>query len=529
MFSFFNSKGEENVRDILRSVDRLKYKMILHSFVVGLLAGGVIVVYRILGEHLLSILKKTYLIHGKNPVVIVFIFLTLILVSFMVSFCVKKEPNISGSGIPQVEGIIMRKLETNWRKVLVYKFFGGILTLASGLSVGREGPSIQMGAAIGEGISKTSNKMDYEHKYLITSGASAGLAAAFNAPLAGVMFALEEVHKNFSPIVLMSAMVSAVTADMTTKLVLGIRPSLMFSQLKIMPLKYYWALIFLGVVLGVGGYFFNNGVVFSKKMFKRLPIRLEFKIAIPFILSGIIGLTLPGLLGGGHSLILELGQMKLTLGIIFLFLIIKYIFTFISFGSGVPGGIFLPLLAIGSLLGSFVGVVSTSYLGVPEVFLMNFIVLSMAGHFASTVKAPITGIILIFEMTGSFEQLLPLSVVAFTSIIVSDLLKVSPVYEVLLKNILGGDVEPYRGEESKKTLVEFSVHLGSEIEGKHISEIKWPNKSLVVSISRGSDEIIPRGDTRIVEGDMLTVMINQVESAEVISYLKELTSKHYIS
>ncbi|MDG9688473.1 chloride channel protein, partial [Streptomyces sp. DH18] len=126
---------------------------------------------------------------------------------------VKNEPMISGSGIPQVEGVLLRELDMTWWKVILGKFFGGVLSIGSGLSLGREGPSVQLGAAIGQGFSKVFRRIKIEEKYLITSGASAGLAAAFNAPLAGAMFALEEVHKNFSPLILLSALSSALSAD----------------------------------------------------------------------------------------------------------------------------------------------------------------------------------------------------------------------------------------------------------------------------------------------------------------------------
>src|SRR3712207_759179 len=278
---------------MLKRSSNLKYKMIIHSFAVGLLAGLIIVAYRLLGEVLLRYFKKAFIFAEKEPIYICGIFLLLGAMAYFVAYCVKQEPNISGSGIPQVEGAITKRISTNWKRVLFYKFFGGIVALAAGLSVGREGPSIQMGAAVGEGISRYTNKLDYEHKYLMTSGASAGLAAAFNAPLAGVMFALEEGHKNFSPIVLMSAMVSAVTADVVTKGILGIKPSLMFKHLNIMPIKYYWSLIVLGIVLGFCGYIFNHGVLLSKHIYKKMPLRLEQKILIPFMFSGLVGLTFP--------------------------------------------------------------------------------------------------------------------------------------------------------------------------------------------------------------------------------------------
>ncbi len=524
IFSWLNNDKDENVLNILSTTDGLKYKMIGYSLMVGILSGATIVLYRILGEFLLKRFEGIYRFVSGKPLYVIGVFVLLILMSLFVTYCVKKEPNISGSGIPQVEGIITRRIETDWKKVLIYKFVGGIMCLAAGLSVGREGPSVQMGAAIGEGISKKANQMDYEHKYLITSGASAGLAAAFNAPLAGVMFALEEVHKNFSPIVLMSAMVSAVTADVITKAFLGINPSLRFAMLNKMPIKYYWSLVILGILVGLSSYVFNNGILKTKHLYRDLPIKKEFKIMIPFVCSGIVGMTLPVLVGGGHSLIMSMESLHISIFMMLLLFVIKYLFTFISFGSGVPGGIFFPLLAIGSIIGAIFGMICIRYLGVPAEYLINFAILAMAGHFAAIVKAPITGIILIFEMTGSFEQLLPLSVVVFIALLTSDLLGVNPVYDDLLEDILSQSHEEYKGKENKKTLVELVVHLGSDIEGKYISEVEWPQNCLVVSIYRGEKEIIPRGNTRILEGDLLLIMVNQTESSRMLDYFSGMIS-----
>ena len=280
MFSKLMGYKNENVSTIIKSTNGLKYKMIIHSLFIGILTGCIIVAYRIMGERLLGLFANLYRLAKTNTSIAIGVFIVLVLMALLVSLFVRQEPNISGSGIPQVEGVMTRKMKTNW-SVLVYKFFGGILCLAAGLSVGREGPSIQMGAAIGEGVSRKTNQLDYEHKYLMTSGASAGLAAAFNAPLAGVMFALEEVHKNFSPVVLVSAMVSAVTADMITKSFLGINPSLRFDALSIMPIKYYWSLLLLGILIGLSSYIFNHGVIMSKAIYRGMPIKQEFKILIP--------------------------------------------------------------------------------------------------------------------------------------------------------------------------------------------------------------------------------------------------------
>lgn len=515
--------NDDSVYNILDRASSLKYKLILDSLIVGVFAAVVIVLYRYLASFFGERILFYFPIAKSRPIIIVGLVVGFAFLAFIVNKMTKAEPMISGSGIPQVEGVLRRKLSYSWIKVLILKFLGGVICLAVGMSVGREGPSIQMGACAGEAVYTRKKRLESEKKYLITAGASAGLAAAFGAPLAGVMFALEEVHKNFSPLILISSMVSAITADFVTKNFFGIVPSLSFDRLVVMPLKYYWAYAVLGLVVGVSGYLFNNGIMKSKKIYSNLKVDSYFKILIPFMASLIIGIYLPMLSGGGHDAIMDV-KVHIYAPIIILGLfVVKYIFTLVCFGSGVPGGIFFPLLAIGSLLGNFLGVVFVKYLGIPEVYLVNFVVLAMAAHFAATVKAPITGIILIFEMTGSFEQLLPLSLVVFIALIVSDMIGVEPIYESLLRDVIKKNPGSYVPEKDKKTLMEFSVNLDSYCVDKMVKEISWPEEILLVAIYRDTKEIIPKGMTRLREGDMITLLTDQSKAPDVLEFMESIT------
>ena len=246
---FLSTNNDDRVYNLLKTNQSHKYILIKDALIVGLVVGITIVIYRFLAEILGDMFISVYLQASKNMVLIPIIFIILILLGFIVAKQVKKEPMISGSGIPQVEGILTRRLKMNWFSILYNKFIGGLICLVVGLSVGREGPSVQMGACIGEGISNKFRKFENEEKYLITSGASAGLSAAFNAPLSGVMFALEEAHKNFSPLVLLSALVASLTADFVSKHFFGIIPSLNFVVMEPMPLRYYWTFIILLVIM----------------------------------------------------------------------------------------------------------------------------------------------------------------------------------------------------------------------------------------------------------------------------------------
>ena len=519
-----NNESKDRVYNLLEHFHSHKYILIKDSLLVGLIVGVTIVIYRFLAAKIGEMFTDIYLQGRNNLLLIPFIFLLLIALGYFVALQVKKEPMISGSGIPQVEGILTRRLKMNWFTILYNKFIGGLICLAVGLSVGREGPSVQMGACIGEGISKGFNKLENEEKYLITSGASAGLSAAFNAPLSGVMFALEEAHKNFSPLVLLSAMVASLAADFVSKQFFGINPSLMFGGMESLPLKYYWTLIILGVVIGVSGVLFNKGILKTQSMFKNSKLSTEVKIIIPFVVTGIVGLISPILLGGGHELIISLQESNLTIITLLIFIIVKFLFTFICFGSGVPGGIFFPLLTLGALVGNVVGLISVLYLGIPSIYLVNFIVIAMAGHFAAIVKAPITAIVLISEMTGSLEHLLSLSIVVLIAQLTSDLLKSHPIYESLLDRILSKGTHKYEGD-SKKTLLEAAVHMNSYIDGKRIKDIPWPNNCLVVAITRGDIEILPNGSTEILAGDYLTFMTDQKSSYDILEKVIKLAQQ----
>lgn len=518
------NRKTDRIDVMLKRLEKLKYRLILDSLIVGIVVGIIIVIHRIILSTLSPVFINFYEKASENYILIPILFIILIALGFVVGKMVDKEPMISGSGIPQVEGILTRNLKQNWFNVLVYKFIGGLICLGAGLSLGREGPSVQMGACMGEGISEKTKKLDNEKKYLITSGASAGLSAAFNAPISGVMFSLEETHKNFSSLVLVSAMIASLMADFVSKNFFGMTPSLYFSQLNSLPLKYYWGLIILGIVIGISGVIFSSGLLKTQDLYKKLNTSTEMKCIIPFVITGIVGITFPIVLGGGHDLIMTLKESNFTLIFLFTLIVVKFLFTFVCFGSGAPGGIFFPLLVLGALVGNFVGLVFVKYLGIPDMYIVNFIVLAMAGHFASIVKAPITAILLISEMTGSLNHLLSLAVVVIVSQLTSDILNSEPIYESLLSRILSKGINKYEGRAGKKTLIEISVQIYSELDDKEIKDVKWPEDCLVVSIHRGEKEILPRGDTKIYAGDLLVIMTNEDHASYMLEDISDMAA-----
>jgi H+/Cl- antiporter ClcA len=513
---------KNNTNNTLTKWHDFKLKIIIEGIIVGAFAGLLIVLYRYLLEKALFFSKYMYSLQIKNHWLIPIWFTFLISGGLLVGIIVKKEPMISGSGIPQVEGVLLRKLNMNWWKVILGKFLGGVLSICAGLSLGREGPSIQIGAAVGQGISRIFKRIKLEEKFLITCGASAGLSAAFNAPFAGVIFALEEIHKNFSPIVMTSALAASLTADFISKEFFGLKPVFDFKKINPMPLNNYIYIVLLGIIAGLLGIIFNKVLYKTQDIYinqKWLPAQCRPIIA--FLTAGIVGLFLPEVLGGGHELISLIVNTPLTLKLLLLILIVKFLFTMISYGSSAPGGIFLPLLVIGALIGIIYGNIINSTFGFSKEYLPNLVILGMAGYFSAIVKAPITGCILITEMTGSFSHLLSVGLVCITSYITVDILNSKPVYEVLLERFLNKGSSKFQGRNLTKVIIETAVYMGSMLDGKRIKDVKWPHQCLVVGIKRGEKEIIPDGDTNILAGDYLIVLSNEDEAADIRESLSE--------
>ena len=525
------TKPKSYIKNLLEHWHDFRLKLFFEGILTGAFAGVVVVCFRLVLAWTSTERPKLFAFLGSSDFGwTALLFVCLIGIALILSWLIKMVPMSTGSGIPQVKGILAGHLRMSWLKVIGAKFIGGLLGIGAGLSMGREGPSVQLGAAAGQGVSRILRRSSMEEKYLLTSGAAAGLSAAFNAPLAGVMFALEELHKNFSPVVLASAVAASVTADFVTRYVFGQGAVFDFHNIPLMPFHYYLYVVVLGLLIGAFGVLFNSSLVKFQIFYEKLPLLPQkLKPAIPLVAAGFLGFVLPQVLGGGAHLINSLPQAHYALTILLVILIGKFIFTMLSYGTGVQGGIFMPLLAIGALSGNVYGSLVAQYLHVDPLYVNNFVILAMAAYFSAIVKAPITGSILIMEMTGNMEQLLPLVTVCMSAYIASDVLKGKPIYDVLLNRILAKQrpakkPSPQEHDEEKHIL-EKVVSLEAPVCNRQICDIDWPENSLLVGIRRGDTELIPARDTIIYPGDYLIVMSGTAVLSHVHSCIEELTGE----
>ena len=436
------NKKTDNLLELLVDKKRFSLRLLLEGLAVGLGAGISISIFRYLlaGSEILRPViyhnLREALADGQWQWLALYI-LSFILIAYLLKLIVAREPMCTGSGIPQIKGILQGDMSMRWFSVLWSKIIGGVLAIGAGMSLGREGPSVQIGACVGQGLSQTSRRTRFESRILMTAGAGAGLAAAFNAPLAGVIFGLEEMQKTISPALLLTGITASITAATVTEVVFGMSPVFSMGYLLPLPLNLFDVLVATGIVIGLLGRLFNIALAYSLNTYSRLGLSGMKKPLVPLTLAGILGFVLPEILGGGNLLVDSLVVTDYTIGFLCLLFVGKFLFTMMCFGSGVPGGIFLPMLVLGAAGGAVLAKLLVLAGLLPAMYYADIIVFGMAAYFSSVVKSPVTGSILILEMTGSFQHMLALLVVSLTAYVISDLTGGRPVYDELLDRALG--------------------------------------------------------------------------------------------
>ena len=415
-------------------------------------------------------------------------------------------PEASGSGIPHLKATFHRLRELRWWRVLPVKLVGGVLALGSGMALGREGPTVQMGGAIGDAIARWLQVSARDRLVLIAAGAGAGLAAAFNAPLSGLVFILEEVQRDFRPVVFGAAFLAAAVADIVARFATGQLPVFIVPSYPPPPLAAIPVFLILGTVTGILGVAFNLGILTILNWFERVPAHL--RVAAAALVGGIAGLVAwfsPLAVGGGHDLAEEVLAGHFLLAAIPLWFLLRFGLTLLSYGTGAPGGIFAPLLVLGALTGLGIGQLTARLAPgiVPQPAV--FAVVGMAAYFTAIVRAPLTGVVLILEMTGNYNQMLALLVSCFAAYVVAEWLRNLPIYEALLeRDLLRGGLRPTYTEP---IVVELTIEEGAPFAGQEVKTLALPPGCILVNCQEDGHEFIPTASTRLLPHMRITAVI----------------------
>ncbi len=499
-------------------------KVYILAIFTGFLTGIITIPYRWVIEK--SSYIRDMIFNLNNPKYYLILgFLGIYIIGIIISKLVESVPLITGSGIPQARAQIYGRIKfKNPIKALVYKFIGGISGISAGFSLGREGPSVQMGALIGEAVSQIFKVDRVERKYLIMSGAGAGLSSAFTAPLASAIFIAEELQKYFnSRLTIFSFLGSIVSGYMAAKFFIKndyLDIAINYPQ-NLNYFEYFYICISFAIFISLVGKSFSVLLIYFQKLNRKIKVSKYVKVFFYTLMVVTIGVFYKDLTAGGESFLIREGMVNdLSIGALIFFIILKLLFTTLSYSTGFPGGIFLPLLVIGGLSGKLFGLVLL-YFGVINPTNMGvFIFLGMASAFVVVVRSPATGIILILEMTSDFTLLPSMVIVGALAYTVSNLLNVDPIYDLLYKPLIEND------DNSEVVDLVFQVGKESYLLNKKVKDLDLPGNLKIGSIERDGVIIKINDETQLKIKDIIGIPSKKENIEKFYDSLRTLSQEN---
>ena len=521
-----------NKRLKLNNIDFSLIPMLLLSCIIGTITGALVWSFKFVARFIKNETIIIYTYVDSNPIFIPILFLGLVLIAFIIAFIIKIDPDVKGGGVPRSEGILRGLITFRWLRLFIGTIFSSLLGFLGGLPLGTEGPSVILGLAIGKGTSTTTmlHSKPAMNRYLMTSGASAGFAVATSAPLAGIVFVLEEIHKRFSFIILMvvmSGILFATIASSYLNEICGLT-SLYFEMgdIKSLPFDYIWLVLIIGVLSGFLAVLFNQLMFSTGKFFeiKLAKVPRVVKLIATFTLVGISGLLMINSVGGGDRLIINLSNTENIWYLILILLVVKMFLIAISANSGATGGLFVPVIILGGIFGVLLNCIFTKF-GMDASYTKAVLCFSMCAFLGATMHAPLTAVIFIIEATGNFDGTLLLITAVFTAVMITNFFSVESLNDVILNKTLR-----QQDKDKKVNLFEVTgcVEEKAFLIGKSARDILWPANCIIKTMIRkgqvssdakmvkGGDKIFKTGDCIIIQTQTYDINQTEIELKELL-------------
>ncbi|MBQ7923961.1 MAG: ClC family H(+)/Cl(-) exchange transporter [Clostridia bacterium] len=500
-------------------------QLVLVGSVTGVFAGAITTVFTLLAEKGEELSHGVYAFIRNNPAWLPLWLFVLAAGAFIIGVLVQISKVIRGCGIPQSEGATRGIVRFKWFRDATANFAACLISIFMGLSIGSEGPSAFIGACVGDGVATTLRRNEMIKRYQITGGACTGLAVASNAPLTGIIFAFEEAHKRFTPEVFIcsfSSVVFGMLARFGIYSLLGMEIRNAFSTYEFHAVSWgtYGFVVLAGVACGFLGVLFHKCCFKARGLFQKLRIKKKkyapfLSIGIAVLLGGVVSLLSSGVMGGGHSFIESLGTLggtksasvEAAFGLpitwtLLAVLVLRFFITTVNVGSGLPCGIFIPIIAMGACIGGGLNQLWV-YLGMNPQYCDLMVMICIASLFTTIVRAPLTAIVMICEFTGSFAPLLPAIIGVAIGYIFGEIFRTDGIYEDLLEAY---EQESGIHERAVREVYTIVVAKGALAEKREVRDVLWPAGARVTEIHRGEEVILPDGETVLRAGDTLVIV-----------------------
>lgn len=496
-----------------------------YGILTGVLTGGTIFLFKFLAGRAETLSRSLYGWAKGSVLTVLLVFAVLAVLAFLMSRIHKAAPECKGGGIPRSEGILRGILPFRALRTLLGTFFGSMISFFAGLPCGSEGPAVLIGTSLGCMTGKASKKQVAWNRYVMTGGAGAGFAVATGAPLSGILFALEEIHKRFSPMLVLTVSMAVLSATGTNQLLCNtfhMSPSLFQpAPLPAFQLSHVGYLLLMGLLISLAVAVFDGSILLFRRFtaLSKKTGAVPVKLIVTFVLAGILGFCLSDGGYSGHHLIVHILEHDMTITLLLALFVIRLLMMLLITDSGATGGIFIPTLAIGALAAALIAKLLV-LLGMPAELSTAMIFLGMCAFIGGTLRAPLTASVLFVELSGQFVGLFYVAVVVFVVSLVTELFNQTPFYDKALEEMTE---TCYHGKERK--ISRFTLHVSPNdfAVGKSVRDIMWPHSSVIESIFHADSAVLEEmddGEQRLYEGDKVILRAGYYDEEEILHLLR---------
>ena len=493
-------------------IKNLLIPCLMFSVITGVVSSLFVVAFKYASGYVVELSEKIYEKVQLEPQFLPLLIVGALLLGFIASLIITFSHSCRGGGIPTSIAAIRGIVNFNWIKSIFFLPISALITFLAGVPLGTEGPCVQMGTAIGDGVIHTVGGKKYRgwRRYMMVGGAASGFALATGSPMTAIMFSMEELHKTFSPLLFSVVSVSVTVSQLISHLLssLGIGSTSLFEAglLPALPINLIFIPIIIGLLCGACSIlfikFYNLVDTFVRKKLSALSVKV--KLPIIFALVALVGFFFSRILGSGHGLIEHLiGEHRLESENLWLllisFFIIRAIFMMVSNTAGVTGGIFLPTLAFGAILGTICAELFIALNIIGEEYYALMVVTGMVSFLGASMRIPVTACLFAFEALGGFNNILLLIAAVTAAFFMVEISGLSDFTSTVIKSRAHAI---HKGKMPHVIEVPLTVRKGSFVIDKDIRDILWPASCTLLSIERGPNKTNKIG---IAEGDILTV------------------------
>ena len=500
------------------------FPCLVFSALTGIIAAIVVTAFKIAAEFVVHLSSSIYGGIRANPIWLPILVISAAMIGFLASLIWSVSSSCRGGGIPTSVAAIRGIVSFNWLRCLIVLPISSLLTFLCGLPLGTEGPCVQMGTAVGDGVVQCLGNKKHAgwRRYIMTGGASAGFSIATSSPVAAIMFSMEELHKHFSPLLLTVASISITSAQITMYALsacgIGTIGLFQLPTIPPMPPRLLFVPLFIGILSGIGAILLTHLYHIIDKFIHSILKRVSCKILLPvlFVCVSTVGFFLADTLYSGHALVISIFQTETVWYMLILILLIRAICMTVSNTAGATGGVFLPTLAFGAIIGALCAkaLIALGWIEPQHYILM--VILGIASFLGATSRIPLTACVFAIESMNGIRNVLPIIIATTVAFITAEISGLEDFTDTVI------NARIHKIANGKIPLVvetPLTVKAHSFAIGKEIRDVLWPNSCVVISFEHSKNN---NGISCIGEGDIITVRYSTYNPTATIKELEDL-------